>query len=290
MIYRLIALIRNFRFLNYYSSFYFLKNSLTWSVDKPDRFKFFWRSSVFKKGVSLLGERYVRINNAPLGNPTFTDPTTYAWQEFNYDMTTLVDPDKHFAINPYFFYSLVELEQSCALMSRNRSRRWGTEIGVRYVPSHFFISAYHLGGLELLASDTFVLDPPHRHGSLTWFEMTHVVLAGGPDNYLSKYDAIYKFWSHGLDTHVRFLDFKSLSLAVKSFWGSPTRKLVEDSVKSWYAYSSQASFLGKQWSKWQLLTYTRAKLVRNIAPRIGFLHAFLFFLLDLKTGYFKTKK
>lgn len=290
MIYRLIALVRNFRFLSYYSSFYFIKNGLTWSIDKPDRFKFFWRSSVFHKGVSAFGSRYVRTNNMPLGNPTLTDPTVYGWQEFVYDTTAFVEPDKHFSINPYFFYSLIELEQSRALMGRNRNRRWGTEIGIRYVPSHFSISAYGVGGLDFLTSDTLILESPHKHGSLTWIEMTHVILAGGPDNYLDKYDSIYKFWSHGLDTHVRFLDINALTTAVRSFWGSPTRKLVEDAVKNWYAYGTQASFLGKQWSKWQLLTFTRAKLFRNIAPRIGFFHALLFFISDLRSGFFKIKK
>lgn len=291
LLFRILAYIRSkvYLFSDRTSSYPFLRNALMRKPGVPDRLKFFWRLTPFYRGATLLGKRNILPTNVRIGNPTFTDPVGYAWQDMVYDVSEYLNDD-HNITHPDFFYYILDIEQSFRLSAKRGTTKWGGEIGIRYIPSHFDYSyAFRVAGIDLLTDPSFMLDPPHKHGSLNWHMMVHVILAGGPEEYLSNYNTIYKYWSHGTIAHVRFLDYNRLAAEVKSFWSSPTKTLIEGVVLNWALYSSWAGITHQRARKWSEVSALRTQINRRAIRRVGPMRVFLNFLRELHSGIFFSR-
>lgn len=276
------------RFFNHYSSFSFINSYLLRSFDTADRFRFFWRTEAFYRGARVGPYRPLRPSNFGPGGVNFSDPYPYAWQDFIYDPTEWTE-GRHFFLSVPFFYNALQLEQSHHLMFERGNRKWGSEIGVRYVPTRLnYLHSFRFKGTEIISSPVYILEE-HRHGSLTWPMMMDIILLGGPENFLKKRDELYRYWLHTEPHHMQMYDYKKMEADVYSFWESTSRTYFESILKNWAAYAMTNTRDLNRWSKWQEVATLRVEISRSVFKRFGLYRTFLAFFSDLRTGYFKTR-
>jgi hypothetical protein len=167
--------------------------------------------------------------------------------------------------------------------------RWGSEIGVRYVPTRLnYLNSFRFKGVEIVSSPVYILEN-HRHGSLTWPMMMDIILLGGPENFLKKKDELYRYWLHTEPHHMQMYDYKRMEADVYSFWGSTSRTYFESILKNWAAHGLSNRRDLNRWSKWQEIASLRVEISRSVFTRFGLYRTLIAFFSDLRVGYFKTK-